>query len=47
MDKIDEIAETTDKEIQKLKKKEELKQQLEKAKDQGARDQKTRDMSTM
>ena len=38
MDKMDEMAQTTDKEIQKMKKKEELKQQLDKAKEQGKQD---------
>ncbi|HWT56028.1 MAG TPA: hypothetical protein VN031_03285 [Candidatus Microsaccharimonas sp.] len=38
MDKMDEMGQTTDKEIQKMKKKEELKQQLEKAKEQGKKE---------
>ena len=35
MGKLEEMGDTTDKEIQKMKKKEELKQQLDKAKEQG------------
>jgi hypothetical protein len=46
MDKLDEMGHTTDKEIQKMKKKMELKQQLEKAKELGHAD-KANDMKSM
>jgi len=44
---MEDIVDNADKEVEKMKKKQELKEQLEKAKKDGAEDQKNKDQKSM